>query len=59
MKTDFQEAMYPDNPEKVLDIHSRPALSIADVVEQLRHVLEMPAHVDINDILMRPVGQHQ
>lgn len=58
VQTEFQAAMYPDNPEKVTSIHqSVECLQAEDISEAVTYVLRCPPHTQVHDILMRPTQQ--
>jgi NADP-dependent 3-hydroxy acid dehydrogenase YdfG len=59
VETEFLYAMYEETtPGKAEQIyHSSPVLEGQDIAEHVRHILELPKHVQIHDILVRPTQQ--
>ena len=57
IETGFSYAMYKDEPEKAQEIHRSPCLQAEDMVQQIKHILEQPRHVQIHDILIRATQQ--
>jgi NADP-dependent 3-hydroxy acid dehydrogenase YdfG len=40
-----------------VDASTRPHLEVSDVAAHVRHILELPRHVQVHDILVRPTRQ--
>lgn len=58
VETEFAYRMEPDSPEKAKELYaSIESLQAEDVAKTVISILHMPPHVDINDILVRPVEQ--
>jgi len=58
VETEFQSAMYPDDPEQVKSIQSSvKCLQAEDMAESVKYMLSAPPHVQIHDILVRPTEQ--
>jgi NADP-dependent 3-hydroxy acid dehydrogenase YdfG len=52
--TDFFETYYRGDPEKVREIRTRHRmLAPEDVAAMVVHILELPEHVEVHDILVR------
>ena len=58
VQTEFQSAMYPDNPGAVAAIHnSVECLQSEDISQAVQYVLSCPPHMQVHDILIRPTQQ--
>ena len=58
VQTEFQAAMYPDDPAKVTSIHqSVECLQSEDISGAVLYVLGCPPHMQVHDILIRPTQQ--
>lgn len=54
MDTEFKEG-YPDDTKQAID--SAPSLFPKDVADAIMFALSTPPHVQIHDIIIRPVGE--
>ena len=58
VETEFAPTMHKDTPGKAEEIYnSIPCLQAEDMAQHVKHILEMPKHVQIHDILVRPTLQ--
>jgi len=58
VETEFQSAMYPDDPAKAAAITSAlPCLQAKDMADAVTYILSAPKHMQIHDILIRPTQQ--
>ena len=58
VETEFQAAMYPDDPARVAAICSSfGCLQSQDMADTVLHILAAPKHVQIHDVLIRPTQQ--
>jgi len=58
VETEFQSAMYPDDPAKAAAITSAlPCLQAQDMADAVAYILSAPKHMQIHDILIRPTQQ--
>jgi 17beta-estradiol 17-dehydrogenase / 3beta-hydroxysteroid 3-dehydrogenase len=55
--TDFFSAMSGGDSDTVKRYEQLPGLTAADVASSVLFVLSSPAHMEVNDILVRPTGQ--
>jgi len=56
--TEFQQAMYPDNPEKAKAITSQyKCLEAEDMAKCVEFILGSPVHMQVHDIIVRPTAQ--
>lgn len=56
--TEFQGAMYPDDPEKAKEIqNSIQCLQAEDMAASVEFILTRPQYMEINDIVVRPTQQ--
>ena len=58
VETEFQAAMYPDDPARAAAICSSfDCLQSQDMADTVLHILAAPKHVQIHDVLIRPTQQ--
>ena len=58
VETEFQQAMYPGDPERAAAITSAfDCLQSKDMADTVLHILAAPKHVQIHDVLIRPTQQ--
>jgi len=58
VETEFQSAMYPDDPARAAAITSSlPCLQAEDMADAVTYILSTPKHMQIHDILIRPTQQ--
>ena len=58
VETEFQQAMYPGDPERAAAITSAfDCLQSKDMADTVMHILAAPKHVQIHDVLIRPTQQ--
>lgn len=58
VETEFFTRLYKDKPEAADTVYSSiECLQANDIADAVTYILRMPPHVDVNDILIRPLGQ--
>lgn len=58
VETEFQSAMYPEDPARATAITSSlPCLQAQDMADTVTYILSAPKHMQIHDILIRPTQQ--
>ncbi|XP_054724903.1 uncharacterized short-chain type dehydrogenase/reductase y4vI-like [Uloborus diversus] len=58
VETEFEYRCYSKNPEIARSIYSSiKCMDAKDIAETVIYVLKSPPHVDVNDVLLRPVEQ--
>ncbi len=58
VETEFVEVANQGDKAKAKEAYSQlECLQAEDMAEHVRHILEMPKHVQINDIMVRPTQQ--
>ena len=58
VETEFQSAMFPDDPARAAAITSAlPCLQAEDMADAVTYILGAPKHMQIHDILIRPTQQ--
>jgi len=58
VETEFQSAMYPDDPARAAAIcNALPCLQANDMADAVAYILAAPKHMQIHDILIRPTQQ--
>ena len=58
VETEFQSAMYPEDPARAAAITSAlPCLQAADMADAVAYILAAPKHMQIHDMLIRPTQQ--
>lgn len=59
VETEFLPVMYDaTQPGKAQETYnSLPCLQAQDMADHVRHILELPKHVQVHDILVRPTQQ--
>ena len=57
VETEFAPTMHKDTPGKAEELNSIPCLQAEDMAQHVKHILEVPKHAQIHDILVRPTQQ--
>lgn len=58
VETEFDSVQNKDKPEKINKVYeSIECLQAEDMAAHVKHILELPKRVQINDILVRPTQQ--